>query len=95
MVFPSPIFVVMPFYEYKSAEPDNKEKSCYTCREPFELRRSIARAQELTCPLCKNPLVKLVSKVSHSKSDKFDGEKAKAAGFTVLRNVGDGVVEKE
>lgn len=85
----------MPFYEYKSAEPSNKEKSCYVCREAFELRRNMDRAQELVCPLCKNPLVKLVSKVSQVKSDKFDNQKAKAAGFTVLRNMGDGVVEKE
>ncbi len=85
----------MPIYEYKSAEPESKDSSCYMCREPFELRRSLDRAQELKCPLCKNPLVKLVSKVSHTKKEGFSASEAKAAGFTLLNNLGDGVVEKE
>ena len=87
--------ITMPFYEYKSANPEDREKSCYTCRKPFELRRSIERAHDLVCPMCKNPLVKLISRVSQTTQEKFNSSKAKAAGFTVLNNVGDGVLEKE
>jgi len=85
----------MPIYEYQSAEPENREKSCYICRSPFELRRSMDNARDLICPTCKNPLVKLISRVNHTKEEKFDSKKAKAAGFQVLNNLGDGVVEKE
>ncbi len=85
----------MPIYEYLSAAPEDKEASCFTCRTPFELRRPISRAGDLNCPLCKHPIVKLVSRTNIGKDDSFSSEKAKAAGFTVLNNAGDGVLEKE
>jgi len=85
----------MPIYEYQSEQPDNPELSCHVCRRPFELRRPMSRSADLSCPICKNPLKKLISRVSTTKNDSFSSKKAKDAGFTVLNNVGDGVVEKE
>jgi len=55
----------------------------------------MSRSADLSCPICKNPLKKLISRVSTTKNDSFSSKKAKDAGFTVLNNIGDGVVEKE
>jgi len=53
------------------------------------------RAQELTCPLCGNPIKKLISQVAPPQRTTFSSTKAKSSGFTVLKNMGDGVLEKE
>ena len=85
----------MPIYEYQSEHPEDRQASCYTCRSPFELRRSIARADDLRCPLCNHPIVRLVSRANIGQEEAYTTDKAKSAGFTVLNNAGDGVLEKE
>ena len=85
----------MPIYEYITEAPDNPDQSCFHCRKKFELKRTLDRSHELDCPICKNPLKKLISRVSQTKKEGFSADKAKKAGFTILNNTGDGTVEKE
>lgn len=88
----SPAFF-MPIYEYLSEDPDDPDRSCYVCRKAFELRRPLSRGDLLECPMCRNGIVKLPSGYSIGKEQLSDS-KAKAAGFTVLENKGDGILEK-
>lgn len=82
----------MPLYEYQSEESEDPERSCRVCRHPFELRRNLSRASLLQCPLCKNSLKRLpsVTSIGNSLSD----SDVKSTGFTVLKNLGGGVLEK-
>ena len=84
----------MPIYEYIAEQPDDKTKSCFTCRKVFELRREMNRAKELNCPLCGHPIKKVPSRVNSSVSESYTDDKAKRAGFTVLNNAGHGKLEK-
>jgi putative FmdB family regulatory protein len=83
----------MPLYEYISTDP---EKGCRICRRGFELRRPVDRAPLEQCPLCRNPVKKLVSRsVSTPKiSGPLSVTDAKKAGFTVLERRDQGVYEK-
>lgn len=83
----------MPLYEYISADP---EKGCRICTKGFEIRRPVTRPPMETCPLCKSPVKKLVSKsVSSPKvSGPLSVSDAKKAGFTVLEKRDEGVYEK-
>ncbi len=49
----------MPLYEYITTDP---EKGCRICRKGFELRRPLDRPALEVCPLCRNPVKKLVSR---------------------------------
>ncbi|KKL73477.1 hypothetical protein LCGC14_2074490 [marine sediment metagenome] len=49
----------MPFYEYVAVDI---EKSCKQCYNVFEIRQLISDEQVETCPKCKMPIRKLVSK---------------------------------
>ncbi len=82
----------MPIYEYQSEEPDDPERSCRICRQPFELRRNLSRSGILQCPLCKNSIKRLPSVTSAGSS--LSNTDIKSAGFTILKNVGDGVLDK-
>ena len=83
----------MPLYEYISTDP---EKGCRICRTGFELRRPVDRPALEACPLCRNPVKKLVSRsVSTPKIAKpLSVTDAKKAGFTVLERRDTGVYEK-
>jgi len=84
----------MPLYEYISADP---EKGCPICSKGFEIRRPLSRPPMETCPLCRAPVKKLISKgVSSPKVAKpFSVTDAKKAGFTVLEKQDEGVYEKQ
>jgi len=86
----------MPLYEYISQAPDDSENSCRICSKGFELRRPIDRAPLEVCPLCKNPVKKLISRVNTPKIIKpLSVVDAKKAGFTVLEKRDTGVYEKQ
>ena len=85
----------MPIYEYLSENPDDPERSCIRCARGFELRRPAEREPLEACPLCKNPVRKLISKASSPRVAKpFSAQEAKRAGFTVLEKRDQGVFEK-
>ncbi len=86
----------MPLYEYISLSADDPEKSCRICRKGFELRRPVDRAPLELCPLCRNPVKKVISLVNTPKVTKpFSIIDAKKAGFTVLEKRDEGVFEKQ
>jgi predicted nucleic acid-binding Zn ribbon protein len=86
----------MPLYEYISANADDPEKSCRICAKGFELRRPVDRAPLEFCPLCKNAVKKVISRVNTPKIAKpLSISDAKKAGFTVLEKRDEGVYEKQ
>lgn len=86
----------MPLYEYISANADDPEQSCRICAKGFELRRPVDRPALEVCPLCKNPVKKVISQVNTPKIAKpLSISDAKKAGFTVLEKRDEGVYEKQ
>ncbi len=86
----------MPLYEYISKHPEDPEKSCRICAKGFELRRPVDREPLLVCPLCKNEVRKVISRVNTPKITKpFSTVDAKKAGFTVLEKRDEGVYERQ
>ena len=82
----------MPIYEYIAINP---EKGCQTCTRGFELMRPISRPPLEKCPLCSNPVKKLIARVNTPKLTKpLSVSAAKSAGFTVLKRRDKGVYEK-
>ena len=68
---------------------------CRVCARGFELRRPIDRAPLLVCPLCKNPVKKVISRINTPTITKpLSVSDAKKAGFTVLQRRDQGVYEK-
>ena len=85
----------MPIYEYLSESPEDPEHSCRVCSKGFELHRSLDRDALEKCPLCRNPIRKVISQVNTPKVAKpYSDSAAKAAGFTVLNKKDEGVYEK-
>jgi len=85
----------MPIYEYVSEHPDDPRRSCRICAQGFELRRPMERPPLEKCPLCKNPVRKVISKVNTPRILKpLSVVDAKKAGFTVLERRDKGVYEK-
>ena len=85
----------MPIYEYLSEQTDDPERSCRVCRRGFELRRPVDRPALEKCPLCRNPVRKVVSRINTPKIVKpLSVTDAKQAGFTVLERRDQGVYEK-
>lgn len=86
----------MPLYEYISKHPDDAEQSCRVCSRGFELRRPVDREALEVCPLCKNPVRKVISQVNTPRVVKpFSTVDAKKAGFTVLEKRDEGVYERQ
>jgi putative FmdB family regulatory protein len=82
----------MPIYEYVAEEAD---RSCRICARGFELNRPVSRPALEVCPLCKNPVKKLISRISTPTLTKpLSISDAKKAGFTVLEKRDTGVYEK-
>jgi putative FmdB family regulatory protein len=83
----------MPLYEYITADP---ERGCRICKKGFEIRRPITRPALEACPLCRNPVKKLVSRgITSPKITKpLSVNDAKSAGFTVLEKRDEGTYEK-
>ena len=86
----------MPLYEYMSEHPDDRERCCRVCAKGFELRRPVDREPLTVCPLCKNPVKKVISKVNSPRVViPFSTVDAKKAGFTVLEKRDEGVYERQ
>lgn len=86
----------MPLYEYISEHADDPERSCRVCARGFELRRPVDREALVACPLCKNPVKKVISRVNTPKIAKpLSISDAKKAGFTVLEKRDEGVYERQ
>lgn len=86
----------MPLYEYMSKSPDVTGESCRMCSKGFELRRPVDRAPLEVCPLCKNPVKKMISRANTPTVSKpVTISDAKSAGFTVLEKRIDGNYEKQ
>lgn len=82
----------MPIYEYIAIDT---EGGCRTCARGFELRRPVSRPPLEKCPLCRNPVKKLITRVNTPKISKpLSLSDAKSAGFTVLEKRDEGVYEK-
>ncbi len=82
----------MPIYEYIA---EDEAKSCRICRRGFELNRPLDRPPLEACLYCKNPVKKLISRISTPKIAKpLSISDAKSAGFTVLERRDKGVYEK-
>ncbi|MEM7698294.1 MAG: zinc ribbon domain-containing protein [Verrucomicrobiota bacterium] len=83
----------MPIYEYISADDT---PGCRICEKGFEVRRPVTRPPMETCPICKRPVKKLISKrvASPTQSKPLSVSDAKSAGFTVLEKRDEGVYEK-
>lgn len=85
----------MPLYEYISEQPGVEGESCRMCSKGFELRRPVDRDPLEKCPLCKNPVKKVISRVNTPTITKpMSKIDAKKAGFTVLEKRIDGNYEK-
>jgi hypothetical protein len=85
----------MPIYEYVSEAPDDPDRSCRVCAKGFELRRPADRTPLERCPLCKQPVRKVISRVNSPVASKpLSVSDAKKAGFTVLQRRDEGVYEK-
>ncbi len=85
----------MPIYEYVSDAPGETGRSCRVCSRGFELRRPVDRPALKACPLCKNPVRKVISRVNTPRIAKpLSVTDAKKAGFTVLEKRDQGVYEK-
>lgn len=85
----------MPIYEYLSENPEDPERSCRVCRQGFELRRPVDREPLEKCPLCRQPVRKVISRVNTPRIAKpLSISDAKAAGFTILEKRDQGVYEK-
>ena len=86
----------MPLYEYISVSPDDPELSCRVCAKGFELRRPVDRDALEACPLCRNAVKKVISRVNTPRITKpFSVTDAKKAGFTVLEKRDEGVYERQ
>ena len=59
------------------------------------MRRPVDRPPLLVCPLCRNPVKKVISRINTPRVTKpFSTVDAKKAGFTVLQKRDEGVFEK-
>jgi predicted nucleic acid-binding Zn ribbon protein len=92
-VLPGSTFLFgMPTYHYISIKP---EEGCARCRRGFDLRRPLERPPLTECPLCKNPVKKVITPVSTPRVSKpLSVSDAKSAGFTILEKRCDGSYEK-
>ncbi len=86
----------MPIYEYITEAAEDSDKCCRRCRKGFELQRPLDRPALENCPLCRNPVKKLISSVNTPKILKpLSITDAKKAGFTVLEKKENGVFERQ
>ena len=82
----------MPIYEYQAVDPAH---SCPHCRRVFEVFARISDKPLKECPLCGEPVTKLISAPSVGKSQGDFDDRAKSAGFHKLKKLGKGEYEKQ
>ncbi|MEY2598848.1 MAG: hypothetical protein RLZZ142_1107 [Verrucomicrobiota bacterium] len=81
----------MPIYEY---EPCSGE--CRICKKGFSLNRPLSAPPLEKCPLCRQPVRKILSGFSSPKILKpLSVSDAKNAGFSVWKRTGKGEYERQ
>ncbi|MFP4496726.1 MAG: FmdB family zinc ribbon protein [Vulcanimicrobiota bacterium] len=78
----------MPIYEYRAVSSDN---SCDFCREKFEKMHKFNDPLLESCPMCENPVKKLISNVKVTFGMDY---KAKKTGLHKLVKRDKGTYEK-
>ena len=79
----------MPRYDYEHIDKDN-----LTCEDPFEVVQSMSEDALTACPVCGEPVRKLISKPSFIMATNTSPEAAASKGFTTYRKTGKGSYEK-
>ncbi len=82
----------MPTYCY---EPLDDARSCPACRGGFETRRALSDPPLSACPACGAALRKLVAPIRVGRSQSSLDDRAKSAGFTKLKRLGQGEYERQ
>lgn len=81
----------MPLYEYEKCDG-----GCQICGGKFTVRRSIQAPALSKCPVCQQPVRRLISQFNTPSLLKpLSISDAKKAGFTVLKRVNKGEYEKQ
>jgi putative FmdB family regulatory protein len=82
----------MPTYSYIAEDPD---QGCPSCRKGFDLRRPMTRPALTQCPLCRQPVRKVLANFTTPRLTKpMSVSDAKSAGFTILEKRIDGSYER-
>lgn len=81
----------MPTYEYEACEA---QQSCAYCANGFEIIQSMRDARLTQCPKCHHPIRRLISAPIIGRSVSALDDRAKSAGFTKLKRLGQGEYEK-
>jgi len=82
----------MPIREYIAVD---SKKSCKHCRDGFEQIEPINTLANTICPQCGNKVKRQISAPSVGASQTGLDDRAKNAGFTKLKKLGDGEYEKQ
>ena len=81
----------MPLYEFERCDG-----TCVICGGRFTLRRPSSAPPLIKCPLCKQPVRRILSTFNTPTLSKpLSVSDAKQAGFTVLKRVGKGEYERQ
>ena len=79
----------MPIYEYEHKELKGPE-----CKDPIEVMQSISEDALVVCPVCSNPVRRIVSQTSFAFPIDLNPDKTSKQGFTTYRKTGHGTYEK-
>jgi putative FmdB family regulatory protein len=82
----------VPIYEYEAANP---EAACERCRDRFEVLQRMSDPPLAACPVCGEPVRRVVAAPSVGGSRSGLDDRAKAAGFHKLQRLGRGEYEKK
>ncbi len=84
--------LIMPLREYIALDPQN---ACDHCREGFEQMEGIETAALPACPRCGGKVQRQLSAPSIGGSKSGLDDRAKNAGFTTYKKLGNGEYEKK
>ena len=80
----------MPLYDYAP-----KSGKCRQCKGRFEVMQRVADSKLKTCPACRKPVERLISKVAvHGKYSTRSDSKLKDLGLTKYVKTSDGSYER-
>jgi predicted nucleic acid-binding Zn ribbon protein len=82
----------MPVYHY---EPKEECTGCDFCRDGFDYTQSIKDDKLTQCPECGCAIVKTPVAAAIARSQSGFDDRAKAAGFSQLKKIGNGEYEKQ
>jgi len=81
----------MPIYEYRAVAG-----VCGQCGDGFELLRKLSDPELTHCPVCEQPIERVISapSVSRGKAHMLSQDNVAKHGFTQYKRAGSGVYEK-